>query len=121
MVGNAKARIAFVVTNANGNNLYLDNIEIFIDDNSTPVAISSLYSVYENYQPNFKITFNLPEQQSVRMQIFNTTGQVALDNVLPDVLNQTYDVDLTGKGSGIYIVRLQIGNQLGIAKVFVGQ
>jgi archaellum component FlaF (FlaF/FlaG flagellin family) len=121
LVGNANARLAFVVTNGNGNNLFIDNVEIFIDDNPAPVAVETLYSVYENYQPNFKITFNLPERQTVRMQIYSTMGQIVLDNQLPDVLNQTYDVDLTGKGPGVYVVRLQIGNQLSTAKVVVGQ
>jgi len=119
IAGNAQVRLAFVITNDDGNNLFLDNVEIYADDNQNPVTINSLYSVYDNYNPNFKITFNLPELESVRMQIFSTMGKPVIDTVLSDVLNQTYDVDLSGQSSGVYIVRLQIGNQLSTAKVVV--
>jgi hypothetical protein len=119
LVGTGKVRLAFVVTNGHGNNLYLDNIEIFIDDNQNPVSVSPLYSVYNNYQTIFKITFNLPEKELVRLQIYNTLGQVVVDNLLPETLNQTYDVDLSGQQAGIYVVRLQIGSHLRTAKVFV--
>jgi hypothetical protein len=55
----------------------------------------------------------------VRLQIFNTLGQVVVDNELPETLNQTYSVDMSGQQAGIYILRLQMGNQLGTAKVYV--
>jgi hypothetical protein len=117
--GNQQTRLAFVVTNDHGNNLYIDNVELFIDDNPSPVSINTLYSVYNNLQANFKITFNLPETEMVRLQIFNTLGQVVVDNELPETLNQTYSVDMSGQQAGIYIVRLQMGNQLGTAKVYI--
>jgi Pregnancy-associated plasma protein-A len=119
LVGNANARVALIATNGDGNNLYIDNIEIFIDDNKNPVSVDPLYSVYNNYKPDFKITFNLPESEDVHLQVYNSIGQVVVDNRLANVLNQTYDVDLTGQGAGVYIVRMQIGNELSTAKVMV--
>lgn len=118
LAGQKDARLAFVVTNDNGNNLYLDDIEFFIDDNPNPLAISQLYTVY-NSPIDFKITFNLPERENVRLQIYNTLGQQVIDNILPETLNQTYQVDMTQQTSGLYIVRMQIGNQLTGTKVFL--
>ncbi len=118
LVGHKDVRLAFVVTNDNGNNLYLDDIEFFIDDDPTPLSISEFYTVY-NSPLDFKITFNLPERETVRLQIYNTLGQVVLDNLLPETLNQTYQVDMTNQTSGLYIVRMQIGDQLTGTKVFL--
>ena len=119
LLGSKEGRIAFVVTNDNGNNLYIDDIEFFTDDDPNPLTISSLYTIY-NRPLDFKITFNLPEREDVRLQIYNAMGQIVVDNQLPETLNQTYDVDLTGQASGVYIVRMQIGNQLTATKVFIG-
>jgi len=119
LVGNSPSRIAFVVTNDHGNNLYLDNIEFFADDNPNPTPIDIDHLVYYNNDfTDPRITFNLPEKETVRMQIYSTVGQIAYDEVLTDILNQTYHFDLGGK-PGLYIVRIQIGNQLSVTKVLI--
>ncbi len=117
--GYQKVRIGFLVTNGNGNNLYLDNIEIFTDDNPNPATIDSQHLVYYNSdRTDPRITFNLPEKETVRLQIYGTLGQIVTDDQLPDILNQTYHFDLAGK-PGIYIVRVQIGNQVSSTKIFI--
>lgn len=123
LAGVPQSRIGFVVTNDHGNNLYIDNVEIYTDDNQSPVAINTLFSVYDNFpgktDDTFKLTFNLPEAEEVTLQIFNTLGQVIISNLLPNTLNQTYTVDLNGQQPGIYLVRLQMGDHVGTAKVLV--
>lgn len=121
-VGEREARLAFIVTNDNGNNLYLDNIEFFQDNNPSPPRISDLYSVYYSTvsSKDFRITFNLPEKQTTRLQVFTIMGQLVLDQSLPETLNQTYTVDLADQSTGIYIARLQVGNELTSFKMFVG-
>ena len=117
--GNQQSRLAFVVTNDHGNNLYIDNVEFFLDDNPDPASISSDHLVYYNSdRSDPQITFNLPEKETVRLQIFNTLGQLVSDDELPDILNQTYHFDMAGK-PGVYVVRIQIGNQLSSTKVFI--
>ncbi len=118
LTGNDKTRFAFVFTNGNGNNLFLDNIEFFTDDNADPVKVDAPYSIYSS-SSEFNITFNLSERQDVRLQIFNMIGQVVVDHQLPDILNQTYEGDLRLQTSGLYIVRMQIGNQFYSTKVLV--
>ncbi len=121
--GQSSIRFAFVVTNGNGNNLYLDNIDFYTDDSITKGPSTSAenpYSVYGGIDSPLKITFNLEERQPTRITIFNSIGQEVADQSFPDALNQTLTIDLSERGSGIYILRLQVGNQLSAKKVFVG-
>jgi Pregnancy-associated plasma protein-A len=119
-VGQSSMRFAFVVTNGNGNNLYLDNIDFFIDDNPQPVFVGSPYSVYGGIGTPLKVTFSLEQRQPVRLLIYNSIGQQISDNLLPDTINQTYTIELPENGNGIYIIQVQIGDQLIAKRVFVG-
>jgi Pregnancy-associated plasma protein-A len=119
-LGQKAMRFAFVATNGNGNNIYLDNIEFFIDDDHPENNVASPYAVYGGLGSPLKITFNLEERQAVRIVAYNSTGQEISDQWLPETLNQTYPIDMGERGSGLYILRLQIGNQLSSNKVFVG-
>jgi hypothetical protein len=118
LVGGDKTRLAFVFTNGNGNNLFIDNIEFFIADNADPVKADAPYSIYSS-SSDFNITFNLTDRQDVRVQIFNMVGQVVADQQLTDILNQTYQGNLQLQASGLYIVRIQVGNQFYSTKVIV--
>ena len=125
LAGSADVRIAFVVRNGGGNNLYLDNIEFFTTANPDPIEIGSLYSVYgynlENPdQTNLKITFNLPERQDVRFTLLNAAGAMETDGMLTDVLNQTYPLNLSTRlPPGVYFIRVQIGKKFYTSKVLV--
>jgi Pregnancy-associated plasma protein-A len=119
-VGQPTMRFAFVVTNGNGNNLYLDNIDFFTDDNPQPVLAENPYSIYGGIGTPPKITFSLDERQPVRLLIYNSIGQQISDNLLLDTINQTYTIELPENGSGIYIVQVQIGDMISAKKVFVG-
>ncbi len=118
LAGKEQLRFAFVATNDNGNNLFIDNIEFFIDDDPFPVSINNLFQVY-GVASDVKLTFNLQEKQPVLLRIYNMVGQQILENQLPETLNQTYSFDLGVQGSGVYIVRVQIGNMVGASKVFL--
>jgi hypothetical protein len=118
LTGQEQIRIAFVATANNGNNLYIDDIEFFTDDNPFPISTNDLYAVY-GVASDVKLTFNLPEKQMVNLKIYNMLGQLVLDNDLPETLNQTYSFDIRQQGTGIYIVRVQFGNQAGASKVFL--
>ena len=119
-VGKAGVRIAFVAINGNGNNLFLDNIDFFEDNSSTQLTVESPYAVYGGKGIPLLLTFNLDDRQAVGLQIYNSTGQAILETTFPETLNQTYSIDLSDRGSGVYILRFQIGNQLSSKKVYVG-
>jgi len=117
LAGSDNMRFAFVAKADNGNNLYVDNIEFFIDDDPFPVSIADQYSVYGG-GGEAKITFKLTERQPVQLTVYNTMGQVLVSNELPETLNQTYSVKLS-QASGIYIFKLQIGSVVSATKVYL--
>lgn len=118
-VGQANVRIAFVAVNGNGNNLYLDNIDFFADNSPTQLKVESPYAVYGGTGTPVKITFNLEERQTVGLQIYNSIGQLVVEENLPETINQTYTVDLSNRGVGVYIIRLQVAGKLSARKVYV--
>ena len=118
LVGKENIRLAFVATSAGGNNLFIDNVEFYVDDNTSPVSIESQYEVY-GVGSNVKLTFNLAEKETVHLKIYNMLGQPVLEDQLFDVLNQTYTFDIHQQGTGIYIIWVQFANQVGSSKVFL--
>lgn len=131
LAGKENVRLAFIATNNRGNNFYLDNLEIFTDSDPSPPTFSLRestitpplsYFVYTSPDnPSiYKVTFNLAEKELIRLQVYNVMGQVVIDNLLPETLNQTYTIDFSQQSTGIYIVRVQVDNYVGTQKIFVG-
>ena len=125
LAGEENVRIAFVVRNQQGNNVFLDNIEFFVTADPDPIEIEQIYSVY-GYDLNnpeltdLKITFNLPERQDVRYSVIDVAGRLETDGILPDVLNQTYPLSLSERlAPGVYFIRVQIGGEFYTSKVLV--
>ncbi len=118
LTGKDQLRFAFVATNDNGNNLFIDNIEYFIDDDPFPISLSEPYSVYGGGD-ELKLTFNLDEKQTTYLKVYNMQGQLLVDNMLPETLNQTYSFDLGIQGSGIYIVQVIFKEGFRATKVFL--
>jgi hypothetical protein len=121
--GKDKIRFAFVAENDHGNDIYLDNIEFFIEDNPAPPRTTELFAVYnsETNPYEFKITFNLPEKQDARLVIYNSLGQLLIDSELPGALNQTYTVNLYGQSTGVYVAKLQTSSKTEAVKLFLGK
>lgn len=125
LAGQENVRIAFVVRNQEGNNVYLDNIEFFVSADPDPIEITELYSIYGYDLSNplltdLKITFNLPERQHVRYSVINAAGQFETDGILNDVLNQTYPLNLSDKlPAGVYFIRVQVDGKFYSSKVLV--
>lgn len=120
LTGKSNLRFAFVATAENGNNQYLDNIEFFIDDNASPLNIEDQYSVYGSLE-DFRATFNLAERQPVDLRIYNMMGQLILHNTLPETLNQTYYFDIGYQATGIYIVKVQVGDTVSASRIFLSR
>jgi hypothetical protein len=120
LAGKENVRLAFVASNGNGNNLYIDNIEFFMDDLTSHNSVEGLYSVYGGGGSPVKVTFNLPERELVRMQVYDLLGHVVSDNLLPETLNQTYTIDFPQESRGLYVVRVQTATSIGATKVLMG-
>ncbi|MBT1706181.1 choice-of-anchor J domain-containing protein [Chryseosolibacter indicus] len=123
--GEANVRIAFVITNANSNNLYIDNIEFFISERPGQVSIETPYNIFgysaENPKSSdLKIGFNLGERQWVTCEIIDVMGKQIASVSWQDVLNQVYELPpYNSIAPGVYIVRLRIGNKLYSERIFI--
>ncbi|MFM8739827.1 MAG: T9SS type A sorting domain-containing protein, partial [Cytophagales bacterium] len=118
--GQENVRLAFVVTNGNGNNLYLDNIDFYTSSSANPIVPDELYSIYGGLGSGVKVTFNLDARADVRLAIYNSVGQIVSTVNYSDVLNQTYPIELGERSQGVYIVQIQIDNSLSAKRVFFG-
>jgi hypothetical protein len=122
--GQSNVRLAFVFTNDNGNNIFIDNIEFFVSDDPAPNSVTNPFVVYSNdpvTPSDFYITFNLEERQSVEYELMDMVGRQIVSQELTDVLNQTYKVNAEHTSTGIYFLRMQIGQNYYITKVYMGK
>lgn len=116
-------RLAFVVRNDNGNNLFLDNLELYAGDDPNPPKTSATYQFYyssRDSQSDVALTLNLGTRQDVALQIIGLQGNVVAEHLLPDALNQTYYFDMGQYAEGLYLFRLLIDNTPSVTKVFIG-
>ncbi len=106
-------KLAFLGINGNGGSLFVDNIEFFIND---PVVAGN-GTVFTNPTVNgfFKVTFNRPEKERIRLRLMDMTGRVVLDREFNNVLNQTYEFDVNYLKQGVYIIQVE-GETFSMAK-----
>jgi hypothetical protein len=106
--GNELVRIAFITTNLNGNNLYLDNIELYVTGFTQDVTLNE-NSILIHPNPvdgsNFYVTVKTDERQDVNMQLVDMNGRKVFDKEFTNVLNQTFELDLSSQSAGIYILK----------------
>ena len=109
-IGSEQIRLAFQLTNANGNNLYLDNIEFFTNSNSSPQDIGTSEVLHfpnpilVNEDPNLSLIFNLKERQTADIRIFDLAGNQVFKQTETYALNQTYSYDLSGLPGGMLVL-----------------
>jgi len=121
-VGEEQLRIAFEITNGNGNNVFLDDIEFFVSKDPNPVRVNNEVTLFPNpsFRSKFQLAFNLTDKTDVRVLIFNINGKEITKNSFPGTLNQTYEFDITGNPSGIYLIKIVFRNgDYKILKAFI--
>lgn len=80
----------------------------------------SLHQNYPNpFNPVTRIQYDLPEAADVRLEVFNMAGQRVATLVSGHQSAGSHSVSFSGQGlaSGIYLYRLQVGNQSIIRKM----
>jgi hypothetical protein len=118
--GQQNIRLAFVFINSTGNNFYLDNIDFYVSDNPNPVELGEdVFSVYWDTPTSAAVTFNLEERSTIRIQVLDVIGRMYMDITAPDILNQTFPVNLGQANAGIYLMRIQVGNQFFVNKFYL--
>lgn len=106
--GLPEVRVAFKSTNGYGNNIFIDDIEFFVQSAGDIVEIGENEIILF---PNptrgneFKLGFNTTERQDVHVQIFDLNGRLVQENYLPDILNQVFTISFEGKRAGVYLIK----------------
>ena len=112
-------RIAFVFTNGNGNNLFLDNIEFINTGNSTRPQFEDWVSIYPNPVSKYiNVSFNLSQKQDVTVQIIDILGQVHRQLKYTQLLNETVQLDVR-ELSGLFFLIITESNRRFIEKVII--
>jgi hypothetical protein len=131
LIGQPAVRIAFVFTNSNGNNLYLDNIEFFNATNPIETVGRQVLQVFPSgvAGPPPSLRLNLPERDHADIEVINSMGQRIKHFTLNDALNQTIDLGLqTDRPSdppmysalpGVYFVRVTTSKSSWVEKFVV--
>jgi len=110
-------RIAFVMINGNGNDLYLDDISI----RGNELALyPDLFRVYPNPVPQgvFNLGLNLPFKNAIKVQITDISGKIIMIDEVPNAFNQILSYE-TPAGSGLYFVRIIGPNFVQTQRLFV--
>ena len=119
--GAPEVRLAFIVKNRNGNNLYIDNIQFYSSLQPTPATIEGEFAVYPNPTipgQDVKLTFNLPDlAEHVQVEVIDGLGKIVASREYKDILNQSYAIDLTDHHTGLYIVRVTTPTQVYFSKL----
>lgn len=107
LVGNQEVRLAFVVTNQNGNNLYLDNIEFFVSADENQLVIEESMRAFPNPATDYiEVKFNFNIKEEILLRIIGLDGEVIAEQSFPNTLNQVYRLDnIKSTNNGMYILQ----------------
>ena len=112
-------RIAFVFTNGNGNNLFLDNIEFINTGNSTRPQFDNWVHFYPNPVSKYiNVSFNLSQKQDVTVQLVGILGQIHQQLKYTQLLNETVQLDVQ-ELSGLFFLLITESNRRFIEKVII--
>ncbi|WP_420580993.1 choice-of-anchor J domain-containing protein [Reichenbachiella sp.] len=107
LAGHADVRVAFLLTNQNGNNLYLDNIELFVSADENQIVIEESMRAYPNPASDFiEVKFNFNIKEEILLRIVSLDGNVIAEETFPNTLNQTYRIEnIKSTNNGMYVLQ----------------
>lgn len=124
--GNGNVLLKYVFTEAGGNNLYIDDIQL--TTNLTPNGLTNLAVAQHNVQvkPNpsqglSTISFVLTQASNINIAITNTCGQtiqtIATDNLI--LGEHSYAINTSALASGFYLIELTANGNKVVQKLIV--
>lgn len=120
--GEEQVRIAFVITNRNGNNFYIDNFRFYLSANTDPIEVEGAFNVYPNPLRSghlVSISYELPALDDIILEITDRMGRQVYRSRNPGILNQTDVIDTSNLVNGLYIVRVITSNETFYTKFII--
>ncbi len=107
--GSSDVLVAIVFTNANGNNIYLDNLDFFVSSEPSLIDLNEeVVRIFPNPSPEqFNVTFNLFEKERVNVRLIDMMGNQVLEQEFDNVLNQTLTFDTVNLRNGLYLIQFR--------------
>jgi hypothetical protein len=103
--------MAFVFSNGNGSNLYLDNIEV-----SEP----GQFGLYPNpADDEVNVISYLVDEQAVYAELTNAVGQRVLSESFRTEFNETTTIPLASLKPGIYFLRIKTSTGMWTSRLVV--
>ena len=101
----------------------LDALNVGTNELETPSAMWQIYPNPNNGNTN--INYHLPENKNVRLSIYNTVGQKVADLLnfqqAAGTYNYRLDAEVLGLTTGMYMVQLQVGENISTKKMMIAQ
>jgi hypothetical protein len=107
-------KIRFEDYSKGGNNLYLDNVNIYSNPDNLKV------NMYPNPSSStVNIEVGIPSQEDVSIEIFDLIGRVVLKQTVANTSSFVSSMDISSLPDGIYLVRVIANNQKVVKKLQV--
>ncbi len=114
-------KIAFIFTNQNGNNVFLDDIEFYNRSNPIDFETQEIIRIFPNpSNGNFNLAFDFDVKDDVTISLVDMAGNVVYRNETPNILNQEFEFKSAQLNNGIYFIHV-IGGATNIAKRIIIQ
>ncbi len=123
--GQSHVLIRFKATSANGNNLYIDNINVTaaVTTGIEEAGRINTINVYPNpITNNATIDFNLvKDADNVSILLVNELGQEVLNKNLGHLSSgeQNYNLNVSALNNGLYLLKIKTGENIITKKVFI--
>jgi hypothetical protein len=124
VLGQPEVRLAFVLTNQQSNNIYLDNIELFLSDETSKVDVDGLFNVFPNplqVSDNSSIAFKFAELENIRLQITDNLGRSVYEASYENILNQIVELPVEHYHNGMYHIRVFASGKLYSSKLIIAR
>ncbi len=93
------------------------NMHIGVADNNIS---TTPFSIYPNPSDgNFNLEVKLATAQNLTVKVINVVGEVVSQNLISNVLNGKYIIDLTSQPKGIYFAEISTFTQTTVKKIIV--
>ncbi len=106
-IGNPDVLIKFKATSNNGNNIYLDDINLFSQTGLVEGQLEESIRLYPSLSTgtvNMDIDFD--KAQNLEVIVYNAMGQEVLSKAYGNTIGGTFVLDLSGVANGNYTVRI---------------
>ena len=118
-LGEPDVQLVFIGVNDHGNNVYLDDIEFFVTEYDSIRPAERSFNVEPKMDDNqLDIEFNLDQKDDLEVAVYSITGQLIDQYSFPGTLNQSYALELRGRPTGVYVVRVR-GRTINETKKFL--